>query len=47
MFVDEIQNDKNLAELRLLEIRICTLLSESSLKKDWLKPEEDRAWQEL
>ncbi|PAX52916.1 DUF2281 domain-containing protein [Brunnivagina elsteri] len=24
-----------------------TLLSESSLEKDWLKPEEDEAWQDL
>ncbi|MBI4332897.1 MAG: DUF2281 domain-containing protein [Chloroflexi bacterium] len=23
------------------------LLSESSLKKDWLRPEEDEAWQDL
>jgi hypothetical protein len=24
-----------------------TLMSESSLSKDWLKPEEDEAWQSL
>jgi len=24
-----------------------TLNSESSLKKDWLRPEEDNAWQDL
>lgn len=24
-----------------------TVLSESSLKKDWLKPEEDKAWKNL
>jgi hypothetical protein len=24
-----------------------SLLSESSLKKDWLSPEEDKAWQHL
>ncbi|MCZ7380568.1 MAG: DUF2281 domain-containing protein [Candidatus Methanoperedens sp.] len=23
------------------------IASESSLKKDWLKPEEDKAWQDL
>jgi len=23
------------------------LMSESSLRKDWLKPEEDKAWQDL
>jgi hypothetical protein len=27
--------------------REVTLLSESSLKKDWLSPEEDDAWQNL
>lgn len=29
------------------EILCVTILSESSLKKDWLKPEEDEAWQNL
>ena len=24
-----------------------TLLSESALKKDWLRPEEDQAWDDL
>lgn len=24
-----------------------TILSESSLQKDWLRPEEDAAWQDL
>ena len=24
-----------------------SLMSESSLRKDWLKPEEDKAWQDL
>jgi len=24
-----------------------TVISESSLKKDWLNPEEDKAWQNL
>ncbi|NET01523.1 MAG: DUF2281 domain-containing protein [Sphaerospermopsis sp. SIO1G2] len=28
----------------MLEI---TIMSESSLEKDWLKPEEDAAWQNL
>jgi Protein of unknown function (DUF2281) len=28
----------------ILEI---TLMSESSLQKDWLKPEEEAAWQDL
>lgn len=29
------------------EIMEATLLSESSLRKDWLAPEEDEAWQDL
>ncbi|MDZ7951077.1 DUF2281 domain-containing protein [Nostoc sp. DedQUE09] len=29
---------------KILEI---TIMSESSLRKDWLKPEEDTAWQDL
>ena len=29
------------------EILETTLLSESSLKKDWLRPEEDEAWKNL
>lgn len=46
--IDKEQADKDLDELKLLEERrICALLSESSLKKDWLRPEEDEAWREL
>ncbi|MEH2386912.1 MAG: DUF2281 domain-containing protein [Nostoc sp.] len=29
---------------KILEI---TMMSESSLQKDWLRPEEDAAWQDL
>ncbi|WP_414512712.1 DUF2281 domain-containing protein [Nostoc sp. PCC 9305] len=29
---------------KILEI---TIMSESSLQKDWLRPEEDTAWQDL
>ncbi|MGV0106529.1 DUF2281 domain-containing protein [Nostoc sp. DSM 114167] len=29
---------------KILEI---TIMSESSLRKDWLRPEEDTAWQDL
>ena len=32
---------------RLEEKLEVTLLSESSLRKDWLRPEEDKAWQDL
>jgi hypothetical protein len=45
--IDKEQADKDLAELKSLEGRRCALLSESSLKKDWLRPEEDEAWKEL
>ncbi|MFO7996358.1 MAG: DUF2281 domain-containing protein [Dehalococcoidia bacterium] len=35
-------------EGRVLEERIGTAVaSESSLKKDWLSPEEDEAWRDL
>ena len=29
------------------EVLDITIASESSLKKDWLRPEEDEAWQSL
>jgi hypothetical protein len=29
------------------ELKDITIASESSLKKDWLRPEEDEAWQNL
>lgn len=38
---------KDLKELKLLEAKRCAFLSESSLKKEWLRAEEDEAWQEL
>lgn len=42
--LDFIQFLQNKRQQEKLEI---TLLSESSLQKDWLKPEEDEAWQDL
>ncbi|MEA5595435.1 DUF2281 domain-containing protein [Rivularia sp. UHCC 0363] len=42
--LDFIQFLQNKRQQEKLEI---TLLSESSLKKDWLKPEEEAAWQDL
>jgi hypothetical protein len=45
--IDKKQADKDMDEMKFLEGRRGTLLSESSLKKDWLKPEEDIAWREL
>ena len=41
------QVHKDLEELKLLEAKKCALLSESSLKKEWLRAEEDIAWREL
>jgi hypothetical protein len=32
---------------RALDKLETSLLSESSLKKDWLRPEEEKAWQHL
>lgn len=34
-------------QLKSLEAKGCAFLIESSLKKDWLRAEEDEAWQEL
>jgi hypothetical protein len=45
--LDKEQADRDLAELKFLEGRRCALLSESSLKKDWLRPEDDEAWSNL
>ncbi len=42
--LDFIQFLQNKHQQEKLEI---TLLSESSLQKDWLKPEEEAAWQDL
>ncbi|MEA5504512.1 DUF2281 domain-containing protein [Halotia wernerae UHCC 0503] len=42
--LDFIQFLQNKRQQEKLEI---TLLSESSLQKDWLKPEEESAWQDL
>ena len=36
-----------LAKVRIQEKLEIGLLSESSLKKDWLRPEEDEAWGDL
>lgn len=42
--LDFLQFLQNKHKQEKLEI---TLLSESSLQKDWLKPEEEAAWQDL
>ncbi|MCZ7400727.1 MAG: hypothetical protein O8C61_00725 [Candidatus Methanoperedens sp.] len=45
--IDKKHADKDMDEMKFLEGRRCALLSESSLKKEWLRAEEDKAWQEL
>ncbi|MBP5974345.1 DUF2281 domain-containing protein [Brasilonema sp. CT11] len=35
------------AKNQQLNIREITIMSESSLQKDWLRPDEDAAWQDL
>lgn len=42
--LDFVQYLKQRKNLRNFEI---TMASESSLQKDWLRPEEDEAWQDL
>jgi len=51
--VPESMLDEVLDFIRFLEVKIVekkatsAILSESTLKKDWLRPEEDVAWQNL
>jgi lipase chaperone LimK len=42
--LDFVEFLKTKQQKKMLEI---TIMSESSLAKDWLKPEEDAAWQNL
>ncbi|MBU2444727.1 MAG: DUF2281 domain-containing protein [Bacteroidetes bacterium] len=47
-FLDEVMDFVQFLKTKLINERIDTAIaSESSLKKDWLKPEEDEAWQNL
>ncbi|MDI6764309.1 MAG: DUF2281 domain-containing protein [Thermodesulfobacteriota bacterium] len=47
-FAEEIYDFVNfLKSKRIKESTEATLLSESSLRKDWLSAEEDEAWQDL
>jgi hypothetical protein len=47
-YLMEILNFIRFLETRALEQKMeLALASESSLKKDWLKPEEDEAWKDL
>jgi hypothetical protein len=47
-YLTEILDFIRFLETKALEERMETIiLSETSLKKDWLRPEEDEAWQDL
>ena len=47
-YLDEILDFLRYLEMKAKENKMeSALLSESSLKKDWLRPEEDEAWKDL
>jgi hypothetical protein len=47
-FLDEVLDFVRFIKTRVTtELQDVTQASESSLKKDWLRPEEDEAWQNL
>ena len=47
-FLDEVLDFVHFLKTKIIKERVDTAIaSESSLKKDWLKPEEDEAWQNL
>ena len=47
-FLDEVLDFVHFLKTKIIKERLDTdIASESSLKKDWLKPEEDEAWQSL
>jgi hypothetical protein len=47
-FLDEVLDFVHFLKTKIIKERLDTAIaSESSLKKDWLKPEEDEAWQNL
>jgi hypothetical protein len=47
-FLDEVLDFVHFLKMKIIKERLDTAIaSESSLKKDWLKPEEDEAWQSL
>jgi len=47
-YLTEILDFIRFLETKALEERMGTaIISETSLKKDWLKPEEDETWQDL
>ncbi|MGR3173133.1 MAG: DUF2281 domain-containing protein [Candidatus Scalindua sp.] len=47
-FLDELLDFVHFLKTKKINDRMdIAVASESSLKKDWLKPEEDEAWQDL
>ena len=47
-FLDEVLDFVHFLKTKIIKQGLATsIASESSLKKDWLKPEEDKAWQNL
>lgn len=47
-FLDEVLDFVHFLKTKILRERLdITIVSESSLKKDWLRPEEDEAWRSL
>ena len=47
-FLDEVLDFVLFLKTKIAKERLATAIaSESSLKKDWLKPQEDEAWQDL
>jgi hypothetical protein len=47
-FLDEVLDFIHFLKAKIIKERLDTAIaSESSLKKDWLRPEEDEAWQSL
>lgn len=47
-FLDEVLDFVHFLKTKLIKEKFDTaVVSESSLRKDWLRPEEDEAWQNL
>ena len=47
-FLDEVLDFIHFLKTKIIKEKLDTAIaSESSLKKDWMKPEEDEAWQNL
>ncbi|MBI4654363.1 MAG: DUF2281 domain-containing protein [Nitrospirae bacterium] len=47
-FLDEVLDFVHFLKTKITKERLDTAIaSESTLKKDWLRPEEDEAWQTL